>query len=515
VGFLFDHNPLLRECLTVIVALLLAEVVALHGEPPVKPVLIPFHHWFGPMVCGDREKGKAMPPTIISVPEKEEDVRVLDEAKARLEEFLGRIGQALGHKGRVENFAIYVTGLLARLERKNGETIAAAAAGPDAAPSDIDAIHQRLLHVIGQSKWKDATVRAEAERYAMEALPDVGGVSQLIIDDTGWLKQGSHSVGVQRQYTGSAGKLTNCQVGVSVVAATKTSQLPLDFALYLPEKWLTPDMRLKAKIPKDVAFKTKPQLALDLLETVRSRGAVPLCRVSADSAYGNSSAFRQAVLDLGHGLAVGVQGSTNAWSVDRDGHRRGPVTHVESIAARLRYKRISWREGTQGRLSGEFGARRVVPQRDYEDFGTVDPFWLLVEKDPPQSLRDKFAFITAPADTAVKDLVLIWKERYRTERVYQDSKENLGLDHYQGRSYRGWHHHVSAVLVCGAFLFAEQCRRPRPQGRRDAVRTSMRFERHFPDSIATLHRMIARGLLQWLPGALVPPAALLPDYVAG
>lgn len=467
-------------------------------------------------LAATENQGEAMSSIMITVKsEEEEDVRVLDEAKARLKAFLDRIGQALGHKGRVENFSIYVTGLLARLERKNGETIAAAAAGPNAKPSDIDAIHQRLLHVIGQSKWNDATVRAEAERYAMEALPDAGEVSHLIIDDTGWLKQGSHSVGVQRQYTGSAGKLTNCQVGVSVVAATKTSQLPLDFALYLPEKWLTPGMRLKAKIPKDVTFKTKPQLALDILETVRSRGAVPLCRVSADSAYGNSSAFRQAVLDQGYGLAVGVQGSTKAWSVDRDGHRRGPATHVESIAARLSYKRISWREGTKGRLSGEFGVRRVVPYRDYDDFGVVDPVWLLVEKDPPQSERDKFAFITAPADTRVKELVSIWKERYRTERVYQDSKENLGLDHYQGRSYRGWHHHVSAVLVCGAFLFAEQCRRPRPQGRRDAVRTNLRFDRHFPDSIATLHRMIARGLLQWLPSALVPSAALLPSSVTG
>jgi len=419
--------------------------------------------------------------------------------QGRLKSYLNRICQKLRNISRAKTFSIYVSGLIARLERKNGETIAAAATEIPGILSETSAMHQRLVHVIGQSAWSDELMRAEAERYAVAALPESEAIEQLIIDDTGWLKQGNHSVGVQRQYTGSAGKVTNCQVGVSVVAATRSRQLPVDFAIYLPEKWLTPKKRRQGKIPNEIQFQTKPEIALTLIGKAKSRGTVPICRVAADSAYGNSSEFRCTLLQEKYDIAVGVRGDTLAWSVDQNDHRRGPVTNISSISARMKFKRVSWREGIKGPLTGHFAARRVVPYRDYEDYERKQPLWLLAELETPQSGGDKYALITAPANANLQELVYIWKERYRTERAYQDLKVNCGLDHYQGRSFVGWNHHVSAVLVASAFIFSEQCRRPRKQGRQEAVRSPTRFDRHFPGSFATLQQDIASCLHEWLP----------------
>lgn len=181
----------------------------------------------------------------------------------RLEEYFRRIGDILGEESRRSSFAVYAMGLLGDGERKSVEPIAARAC-PD--PCKTDAMHQRLLHFAVDSRWSDREVRREAARYALSAMTRREPVEAWIVDDTGFLKQGKHSVGVQRQYTGSAGKITNCQIGVSLSIATRTEHVPIDFELYLPESWTNDSARRQeARIPEDVTFKTKPQLAVQMI----------------------------------------------------------------------------------------------------------------------------------------------------------------------------------------------------------------------------------------------------------
>src|SRR3954469_11047688 len=185
-------------------------------------------------------------------------------AQRRLSEYFDRIGALLGRKGRRESFALYAEGVLGDGERKSIEPIAARAC---ADPARADSEHQRLLHFALDAPWSDGAVRREAARYALEAMTAHEPVDSWIVDDTGFLKQGKHSVGVQRQYTGSAGKVTNCQVGVSLSVATPSAHLPIDFALYLPESWMEDPARCKkAKVPEDMKFQTKLDLALGMIE---------------------------------------------------------------------------------------------------------------------------------------------------------------------------------------------------------------------------------------------------------
>lgn len=440
-------------------------------------------------------------------------------AEGRLKALFVRIGGAVKNRPRARNFCLYVAGLLSSLERKTAESIAVVATpdspSPDVRTSpdgddafvDVKRCHQRILHTIGQAVWDDTAVRDEAVRFALESLPADDPVEQLIIDDTGFIKQGKHSVGVKRQYTGSAGKVTNCQVAVSVVACTATSQFPVDVALYLPREWLSPKARRYARIPKSVTFKTKPQLAADMVERILNTGLVPTCRISADCAYGKSTSFRAAMVQHGCPLAVGVKGDAHAWSVDAGGSRRGPATSIAAIAERMRFRRIAWRNGTKGKMASRFGARRVVMKHGFDPEEEIEPLWLVAEKSGDEL---KYHLVTGGKDAKLKDLVKILKQRFRTERSYQDAKNEVGLDDYQGRSFVGWHHHVTAAIAACAFLFSEQQRAPKTPNtstRREAVRTSSRVLRHFPESFPTLRRAIASVLCFILPCQPCPSLA--------
>jgi len=373
--------------------------------------------------------------------------------------------------------------------------------------AEVKRAHQRILHTIGSAVWDDTAVRDEAVLFAKESLANDEPIEQLIVDDTGFIKQGAQSVGVKRQYTGSAGKITNCQAGVSVVACTATSQFPVDFSLYLPHEWLTPGARAAARIPDSVVFKTKPQLAADMVERILDSGLLPVCTVSADSAYGESSAFREMLLKRGCPLAVGVKGTAHAWSVDRGGARRGPATSLTAIANRLSFRKIAWRNGTKGRMVGRFGARRVIMKNGFDQEEPDQPLWLIAEKGDDKL---KFHLVSGGPNAKLKDLVAVLKQRFRTERTYQDLKNEAGLSDYQGRSFVGWHHHVTAAIVACAFLFSEQRRVPRTPNtsvRREAIRTSTRLLRHFPESLSTLRRAIASVLSFILPSQPIPSLA--------
>jgi len=399
--------------------------------------------------------------------------------EARLATYFEGIGLALKTPQQRESFAIYATGLMAEGERKSAEPMAARAC-PD--PDRVDAAHQRLTYFTRSAPWSDRAVRREAARYAIRAMTARERVSAWIIDDTGFPKQGTHSVGVQRQYSGTTGKVANCQIGVSLSIATRTQHLPIDFALYLPQSWTDdPARRAEAHIPAEVTFKTKLELALEMIERALDDDYSPGLLL-ADSAYGDSAEFRRRVRCLGLNYAVGLHSPTTVWRLDSLGRRLGDPVAVGDLGTAVgptAFRRSTWREGTKGHLSSRFYAERVVlAQDDGVDPSQREPVWLLIEWLPGETAPTKFTAATLPASITRKQLVRQVKERWRTERVYQDAKEELGLDHYEGRSFRGWHHHVSIVLACFAFIVAERAIAIPPSVRHAAERpTSSRGDR--------------------------------------
>jgi SRSO17 transposase len=380
---------------------------------------------------------------------------ILDrDAQDRLDQYFASMGEILGNDARKASFAIYAMGLLGDAERKSVEPIAARAC-PD--PDRLDAAHQRLLHFITRD-WSDREVRLFAARHALEAMTRREKVNVWIVDDTGFLKQGKHSVGVQRQYTGSAGKITNCQIGVSLTVATPTEQLPIDFELYLPDQWLTDrKRRTEAKIPDDVHFKTKPELAVQMIRRA-VKAKLPRGVVLADSAYGVSTVFRRELRRLHLDYAVGVPSDTKVFTIPASARGDSRELAVKDYALELEaageFRRHTWREGTGEPLRARFTRQRVLASAD-----SHEELWLLIEWREGETEPANYFLSTLPKTMSVKRMLGIVMQRWRTERAYQDLKGELGLDHYEGRRFAGWHHHVSVALSCYAFVISERVRR--------------------------------------------------------
>jgi SRSO17 transposase len=375
----------------------------------------------------------------------------------RLEAYFDTIGEVLGSDHRRESFAMYAMGLLSEAERKSMEPIAARATGD---PEHAGAGHQRIHHFISNTRWSDQEVRLGAARYVIEEWTKRETVDAWVIDDTGFLKQGKSSVGVQRQYTGSAGKTANCQVAVSLSITTRTQHLPIDFALFLPESWTNDaERRRKARVPEEVLFKTKHDSALEMIEQA-VRDEIPGRIILADSFYGHSRPFREAVSLLGFDYGMAIYASDKMWTLDRQGRRHGEPRTAKEIALALggkAFRRLTWREGTsRSGLSSRFAFVRVkVPC----EVG-VDPIaeWLVIEWPPGDEAPTGYFLTTLSPKMSKKEIVRLIKERYRTEKAYEELKGELGLDHFEGRSFPGWHHHVSAVLCAYAFVVAERAR---------------------------------------------------------
>jgi SRSO17 transposase len=377
----------------------------------------------------------------------------------RLEDFFGRIDTHLKDTRKRESFAMYACGILGDGERKSAEPIAARSC---ADPEEVRNVHDKLLYFLGRSVWDDRAVRLEAARYAIEAIERRERITSWIVDDTGFLKQGNESVGVQRQYTGSAGKITNCQIGVSLAVASSTEHLPLDFELYLPECWANdPERREQARIPDEVTFKTKITLALDMIERARAAGIAGEIML-ADAAYGDSSEFRNGVRRLGFDFAVGVQSTVRVVRLDRLDRINEKTETVAELVERLgrkAFRKLTWREGTGSKLSSRFCFVRVKTTHDDGiPISEREPLWLVAEWLDGEEKPTKFLLTTLARRMSRKQIVRICKERWRTERMYEDLKGELGLDHFEGRSFPGWHHHVSVVLCCYAFVVAERIR---------------------------------------------------------
>lgn len=372
-----------------------------------------------------------------------------------VDEFLDEVQFELRHESQRTNFAWYLTGLLSPLERKSVEPIAGLVD-----PEHIAKTQSTLLHFLAYGTWKDAPVRALATRFALErAAPRNQDVLGVILDDTGQLKQGKSSVGVQRQYTGSAGKIANCQIAVTAAIYTARETIPLDIQLYVPEVWANdPKRREKAGIPSSVAFATKLQIGLTILTTAKATG-MPLGKVLlADAGYGYSAAFRNAVLDLGLMYGVGVQSTQRVW--DASGTWTEPMT-VAALAKLMpakAFRRTTWREGCEGKaMSGRFAVFRVqVAAGDDEPTQKDAKQWLVIEWRDGEAKPSYFYLCTFPSKWSRKRIVRTLKERWRIERMHEDLKGEVGFDHHEGRSWTGWHHHVSAVMCAYAVLVAER-----------------------------------------------------------
>jgi len=387
------------------------------------------------------------------------DTLLDNDGQQRLERYFDAIGKLLGDIRRKASFSVYCMGLILEGERKSMEPIAARVSGD---PAQTEHVHDHIQHMLTDGKWSDRDVRRFAGLQGLAALTTRGAVSSWILDDTGFLKQGEHSVGVQRQYTGSAGKTTNCQVAVSLTIATAADHIPIDFELYLPELWTEdPERRAEAKIPANIEFKTKLELALVMIDRAIEDG-VPKAVVLADSAYGNSSQFRHELRSRDLEFAVGIKPNTLVWRIDSRLRRRGEPLSVLELASQLgpkAFRRSTWKEGTNRTMHSRFARLRVVP---FHDDG-VDPaeredLWLLIEWPAREAAPTDYSFATMPRKMPMQRLVRKLKERWRTERVYEDLKGELGLDHYEGRRYPGWNHHVSCVLACNAFIQSERMR---------------------------------------------------------
>jgi SRSO17 transposase len=372
---------------------------------------------------------------------------------ARMGAFIERVTSSLrDHRSRA-SFALYAFGLLTEGERKSMEPLAARMCECPDDGKQMQRAHDRMINLISRSEWEDAPVRKEAVGYALQAVKVRGErIEVSIIDDTGFLKKGNHSPGVQRQYTGSAGKMANCQIAVSLTVASRSTHVPVDMELYLPQVWTEDRSRRRAaKIPDDIVYRPKWQMAVEMLQRAKKDG-ISLGVVLADSAYGTVAEFRTGLLSLDLPYAVSIHSNVTLTPLTARGQVRA-VARVAELAESLprrAFRSVTWRQGSARSLHSRFARCRVRIDKVDQD--------LIIEWPKGESKPTDFFLVAIPAPLSTKQIVRILKQRWRTERVYQDMKGELGLDHFEGRTWRGWNHHVTLALCCYAFIVAEQLR---------------------------------------------------------
>lgn len=417
------------------------------------------------------------------------DKKQLKKCRGRLERYLVKLLEPVGRKDRRYWGSVYIRGLMLEGERKSIEPMANRL---------LEGNIQSMQQFIGQSPWDPMPIRRRlAERISKELVP----AHAWIVDDTGFPKKGNHSVGVARQYSGTLGKVGNCQVAVSLNLATDDASMPLNYALYLPESWTTDPERMKrAGVPEGTIFKNKWQLAHDLIDEALSWD-LPLGVIVSDSFYGKINEFRQGLVDRELFYLVEVASKTivfkQTYSEERKkGHPKkskakdkSKTLSVKDFATALpswHFKTIRWREGSKGNMVSRFAALRVQPAHGHSKKDSKLPprQWLLIEWLKGQAEPSKFWFSNLLPQTSLRRLVRLAKIRWRVEQNYQQQKEELGLDHYEGRGFRGWHHHVTMNMVAYGFLVLEMLRNKKnywvdpAEDTPDAPRSSGHLDRH-------------------------------------
>jgi SRSO17 transposase len=347
-------------------------------------------------------------------------------------------------------------------------------------PGSVQATRQSLHHLVAKAPWSDETLLEHVRKQVLPAMRKQGPVVAWIVDDTGFPKKGRHSVGVARQYCGQVGKQDNCRVAVSLSVATWNASLPVGYRLYLPKEWAEDFTRRKeTEVPKEVRFQTKPEIALD---QIRAALAAEVDRgvVLADAAYGINTEFRDGLTDLELQYVVGVQSTMTVWEPGqqplpakprgrmgrpprllRRSNQHQPVS-VKQLAMSLpstAFREVTWREAGERKLRSRFAAVRVrAAHRDYEKAEPHAEEWLLIEWPRGEAEPTKYWVSTLPPTTKLKALIKIAKQRWIIERDYEELKQELGLGHFEGRNWRGFHHHATLCIAAYGFLVAERTR---------------------------------------------------------
>jgi SRSO17 transposase len=417
--------------------------------------------------------------------EADMDLRATDDSESRFSGYVEGLVSVIGHADRAGPLRDYCTGLMMPCERKSVEPMAAVTA-----PGRTAAQHQSLLHFVGNAAWSDEMVLAKVREMVLPEVERHGPIEAWIIDDTGFPKQGRHSVGVARQYCGQLGKQDNCQVAVSLSVANHHASLPVAYRLYLPQDWAKDrKRRRKAGVPEEISFKTKPEIALEQLrwacEAGIARGVVLM-----DAGYGAETDLRTNITMLGLSYVAGTRPNTTVWPLGtaplppkrwsgrgrppkllRRDAKHHPVS-VKQLALGLpkrAWRTIKWREGTAEWLSSRFARVRVrIAHRDYKlTEGRLEE-WLLIEWPRGEDEPTKYWLSTLPQDVSFRRLVDIAKLRWRIERDYQELKQEFGLGHFEGRRWRGFHHHATLCIAAYGFLISERGTIP-PSGPRSAT----------------------------------------------
>ena len=396
-----------------------------------------------------------------------QELKALDQ---RLTTFLEDLLAPLGRKERRHWARVYVQGLLLDGERKSIEPMADRIPGADV---------QALRQFVGQSPWAVEAVQRQLARKVVDLLsnPEV-----WILDETSFPKAGDHSVGVARQYCGALGKVANCQVAVTLHWSSADASCPLGWRLYLPQAWIEDEKRAReVKLPEGLVYRSQTELALELIDQMLS-WEVPRLPVVGDSAYGNNYEFREQLRRRQLSYVMAVEPTTVVWSQDPNavpvlpspptGRPRRypplastPAPHdLASVAKQLpktAWKKVTWREGTRGPQRSRFAKLKVWAAHGWR--AQMHPErvaeWLLVEW--PQGKTEPTKYWLAqlgPGSPGLRRLVRTAHARWRIEMDYRELKEELGLDHFEGRHWLGWHHHVTLVTLAYAFLRFEQAR---------------------------------------------------------
>jgi SRSO17 transposase len=396
----------------------------------------------------------------------------------RFERYAETMIQALGHADRATPARWYLRGLMLPGSRKSVEPMAARVY-----PQDVRSAHQSMHHLVADSDWSDNALLAAVAREVVPVLTASGQEPcYWIIDDTGHRKYGRHSVGVARQYCGQLGKVDNCQVAVSLSLATAEGSLPLSYRLYLPEEWTEDKARCKgAGVPQEITFATKGEMARTQIEAALAAG-IPRGPVLIDAGYGDEAGLRDWLSARELVYAAGIRPATAVWcdehqplpaplkpvlSLSKRSGRGRPRTRlvrdethtpisVKALAESLprsSYRTLTWREGTNTQLRSRFARVRV---RAAHANRPRPEEWLLIEWPKGEAEPTRYFLSTLPADTSFKALVTTVKMRWRIERDYRELKQEVGLGHYEGRNWRGFHHHASLCIAAYGFLMLER-----------------------------------------------------------
>jgi SRSO17 transposase len=400
-----------------------------------------------------------------------------NDSESRFAGYVEGLVSVIGHADRAGPLHDYCVGLMLPGERKSVEPMAA-----KTAPARTSAQHQSLLHFVGVAAWSDEKVLGKVCEMVLPEIERHGSIEAWIIDDTGFPKQGSHSVGVARQYCGQLGKRDNCQVAVSLSIANHHASLPVACRLYLPQDWAQDgERRGKAGVPEDICFMTKQEIALEQLRRACEAG-LPRGVALMDSAYGNDGKLRNGITALELTYVAAIQSATLVWLPGKPvpsrtrplkNGRRGQLDLISAQELALgldkkAWRTIKWREGSAEWLSSRFarvrvhaGHRHQVPQCQSEE-------WLLVEWPEGEAEPTRYWLSTVSKDISFLRLVDLANLRWRIERDYQELKQEVGLGHYEGRGWRGFHHHATMCIAAYGFLVSERGRFP-PSGPRSTA----------------------------------------------